>query len=59
MFIFNKELNLKNYDCKKENQDYRVCQPKINLYLQTTPRCNGSCSFCDLSFDFNLYINFP
>lgn len=48
MFIFNKELNLKNYDCKKENQDYRVCQPKINLYLQTTPRCNGSCSFCDL-----------
>lgn len=58
MNIFGKELNLKNYSCSRVKYSYTNIHPVINLYIQTTPCCNGKCNFCDTrnhstEFDFD------
>lgn len=48
MKIFDKELNLKNYFCSKDNITYITNKkPILNLYIQLTPFCNAKCFFCD------------
>lgn len=59
MNIFGKELNLKDYSCTRVKGCYHKVHPIINLYIQTTPACNGHCNFCDTrnhsyEFDFDL-----
>lgn len=59
MNLFNKEINLKNYSCTRTKGCYQNMHPIINLYIQTTPACNGHCNFCDTrnhsqEFDFDL-----
>ena len=57
MVLFDKEVNVKTYGCSRNNQDYVEVNPKINLYIQTTPACNAQCYFCytrchSIGFDF-------
>lgn len=48
MLIFDKEINLKTYDCSKDGINYDTLEiPIINLYIQTTPKCNAKCDFCN------------
>lgn len=59
MKLFGKEINLKNYSCCKVKNTEQPAYPIINLYIQTTPACNGKCKFCDTrnqstKFNFNL-----
>lgn len=59
MNVFGKELNLKDYSCTRVRNSYQKIHPIINLYIQTTPCCNGKCNFCDTrnhstEFDFDL-----
>lgn len=58
MQIFNKEINIKDYNCSRNGILYpSVDIPYINLYVQITPKCNAQCRFCNthchsLTFDF-------
>ena len=57
MNLFGKELNLKDYSCSRIKDSYIKMHPIINLYIQTTPCCNGKCDFCDTrnhSTDFDF-----
>ncbi len=59
MNIFRKELDLKDYSCTRVKGCYQKMHPIINLYIQTTPCCNGQCNFCDTrnhssDFDFDM-----
>lgn len=61
MKIFNKDINLKNYFCSRDNITYiNNGKPLINLYIQLTPYCNAKCYFCDTRncnniFDFEKF----
>ena len=40
--------NIKDYTCSRDGINYpKLEKPLINLYIQTTPKCNAKCYFCN------------
>lgn len=59
--LFDKELNVKDYNCSENNITYdKLKIPIINVYVQVTGKCNANCSFCKRekiceNFDFEKF----
>ena len=45
--LFNKEIQVKDYDCSYNKNIFNPRPPVFNLYIQITDACNAQCKFCD------------
>jgi MoaA/NifB/PqqE/SkfB family radical SAM enzyme len=51
-------VHTKDYFCSYNPEKYIDGNPHINLYIQSTPICNGSCEFCGACDSRNINFNF-
>lgn len=52
MDLFEKSLNVKDYDCSRDGENYRKKSPCFNFYIQVSSFCNGYCAFCEMRNGF-------
>ena len=45
--LFNKEIQVKDYDCSYNKNIFNPRPPIFNLYIQITDACSAKCNFCD------------
>jgi hypothetical protein len=51
-------VHTKDYFCSYNPEKYIDGNPHINLYIQSTPICNGSCEFCGACDSRNINFNY-
>jgi len=44
--LFGKDINIRNYLCSENPDDYKLGHLKVNLYIKVNDVCNARCKFC-------------